>query len=120
MVALADVIDANAVNVMAKAALDRFGRIDYLHQNNALRGEKHIEHMSFEEWRYITGVVPRRSVPLRQSVHRSAIEKSDGSIINVGGLTGAMARPTASTSYRQRPALPDSRAVWRWSSARSP
>src|SRR4029079_14721863 len=30
MVALADVVDASAVNAMAKATLDRFGRIDYL------------------------------------------------------------------------------------------
>src|SRR5471030_3164580 len=57
IVAVADVVDAPAVNAMAKAALDKFGRIDYLVNNAALRGEKSIEHMSFEEWRHITGVV---------------------------------------------------------------
>ena len=57
MVALADVIDAQAVNAMAEAALKKFGRIDYLINNVAQRGEKAIEHMTFEEWRHITGVV---------------------------------------------------------------
>ena len=57
MAALADVIDAPAVNAMAEAALKKFGRIDYLINNVALRGEKAIEHMTFEEWRLITGVV---------------------------------------------------------------
>src|ERR1043165_6264743 len=50
MVALADVVDAAAVNAMAEATLDRFGRIDYLINNVALRQEKGIEHMTFEEW----------------------------------------------------------------------
>src|SRR4029079_2001042 len=50
MVAVADVIDAAAVNAMAEAALKKFGRIDYLINNAALRGEKAIEHMTFEEW----------------------------------------------------------------------
>src|SRR3954471_11864950 len=40
MAALADVVDAAAVNEMAKAALQKFGRIDYLINNAALRGEK--------------------------------------------------------------------------------
>ena len=33
------------------AALKKFGGIDYLINNAALRGEKTIEHMTFEEWR---------------------------------------------------------------------
>src|SRR6185437_16232966 len=57
MAAVADVVDAPAVDAMAKAALDRYGRIDYLVNNAAQRGEKSIEHMTFEEWRTITGVV---------------------------------------------------------------
>src|SRR6185295_18088630 len=48
LAALADVTDATAVNAMAKAALAKFGRIDYLVNNVALRQEKSIEEMSFE------------------------------------------------------------------------
>jgi 3-oxoacyl-[acyl-carrier protein] reductase len=93
MVALADVVDAAAVNAMAKATLDRFGRIDYLINNVALRQEKGIEHMTFEDWRRITGVVLDGAF-LCVKACLEAIKKSDaGSIINVGGLTGAMGAP---------------------------
>ena len=93
MVALADVVDAAAVNAMAKATLDRFGRIDYLINNVALRAEQSIEHMSFEDWRRITGAVLDGSF-LCVKACLEAIKKSDaGSIINVGGLTGAMGAP---------------------------
>src|SRR5262245_30474934 len=40
LVAVADVVDAKAVNAMAEAALKKFGRIDYLINNAALRQEK--------------------------------------------------------------------------------
>src|SRR3954463_16142714 len=93
MIALADVVDAGAVNAMAKATLDRFGRIDYLINNVALRAEQSIEHMTFEDWRRITGAVLDGSF-LCVKACLEAIKRSDaGSIINVGGLTGAMGAP---------------------------
>jgi NAD(P)-dependent dehydrogenase (short-subunit alcohol dehydrogenase family) len=93
MTAVADVTDAVAVNAMAEAALKKFGRIDCLINNVAQRGEKHIEDMSFEEWRLITGVVLDGAFHCVKAC-LPAIKKSDmGSIVNVGGLTGAMGAP---------------------------
>ena len=93
MVAIADVVDAPAVNAMAEAALKKFGRIDYLINNAALRGEKAIEHMTFEEWRHIIGVTLDGAFHCVKGC-LGAIKKSDaGSIINVGGLTGAVGAP---------------------------
>jgi NAD(P)-dependent dehydrogenase (short-subunit alcohol dehydrogenase family) len=93
LAALADVTDAQAVNAMAEAALKTFGRIDCLINNVAQRGEKHIEEMSFEEWRLITGVVLDGAFHCVKAC-LPAIKKSDmGSIVNVGGLTGAMGAP---------------------------
>jgi NAD(P)-dependent dehydrogenase (short-subunit alcohol dehydrogenase family) len=93
MAALADVVDAPAVNAMAEAALKKFGRIDYLINNAALRGEKTIEHMSFEDWRKVIGVTLDGAFHCVKAC-LEAIKKSDaGSIINVGGLTGAMGAP---------------------------
>ena len=93
MTAVADVTDASAVNAMAAAALKKFGRIDYLINNVALRGEKHIDDMTFEEWRLVTGVVLDGAFHCVKAC-LPAIKKSDaGSIINVGGLTGAMGAP---------------------------
>jgi NAD(P)-dependent dehydrogenase (short-subunit alcohol dehydrogenase family) len=93
MVAVADVIDAPAVNAMAEATLTKFGRIDYLVNNAALRGEKHIEHMTFEEWRKITGVVLDGAFHCVKACLPSIMKSDAGSILNVGGLTGAMGAP---------------------------
>jgi len=93
MAVLADVVDAAAVNAMAVAALKKFGRIDYLINNAALRGEKAIEHMTFEDWRKVIGVTLDGAFHCVKAC-LEAIKKSDaGSIINVGGLTGAMGAP---------------------------
>ena len=93
MAALADVTDAPAVNAMAEAALKKFGRIDCLINNVAQRGEKPIEDMTFEEWRLITGVVLDGAFHCVKAC-LPAIKKSDmGSIVNIGGLTGAMGAP---------------------------
>ena len=93
MVAIADVVDAPAVDAMAKAALQKFGRIDYLINNAALRGEKGIEHMSFEDWRKVIGVTLDGAFHCVKAC-LGAIKNSDaGAIVNVGGLTGAMGAP---------------------------
>jgi 3-oxoacyl-[acyl-carrier protein] reductase len=93
LTAVADVTDAPAVEAMADAALKKFGRIDYLINNVAQRGECAIEDMTFEEWRLITGVILDGAFHCVKAC-LPAIKKSDaGSIINVGGLTGAMGAP---------------------------
>ena len=85
---------AKAVNAMAEAALKKFGRIDYLVNNAALRQEKPIEDDDASR----TGVSSPAS-SLDGAFHcvkacLEAIKKSDaGSIINIGGLTGAMGAP---------------------------
>jgi 3-oxoacyl-[acyl-carrier protein] reductase len=93
MAAVADVTDAPAVQAMAQGALKKFGRIDYLINNAALRQEKAIEHMTFEDWRFITGVILDGAFHCVKAC-LDPIKKSDaGSIINIGGLTGAMGAP---------------------------
>ncbi len=91
--ALADVTDAPAVERMAAAALKQFGRIDYLINNAALRQEKHIEHMSYEDWRHIIGVVLDGAFHCVKACLEPIKASGAGSIINVGGLTGAMGAP---------------------------
>jgi NAD(P)-dependent dehydrogenase (short-subunit alcohol dehydrogenase family) len=93
MVAVADVVDAKAVNAMAQAALQKFGRIDYLVNNAALRQEKSIEEITFEDWRTIIGVVLDGAFHCVKAC-LPAIKQSDaGSILNIGGLTGTMGAP---------------------------
>jgi NAD(P)-dependent dehydrogenase (short-subunit alcohol dehydrogenase family) len=93
MVAVADVVDADAVNAMAQAALKTFGRIDYLVNNAALRQEKAIEHMTFEDWRRIMAVTLDGAFHCVKACLEPIKASGAGSIINVGGLTGAMGAP---------------------------
>ena len=78
---------------MAKAAVKRFGRIDYLVNNAALRQEKNIEHMTFEDWREITGVVLDGAFHCVKACLEPMKASGAGSIINIGGLTGSMGAP---------------------------
>lgn len=93
LVAIADVTDAPAVNAMAQTALKQFGRIDYLVNNAALRQEKTIEHMTFEDWRYITGVILDGAFHCVKACLEPIKSSGAGSIINVGGLSGTMGAP---------------------------
>jgi len=90
LVAIADVTDAPAVNAMTKAALKKFGRIDYMINNAALRQEKHIEEMTFEDWRYITGVILDGAFHCVKACLETIKASDAGSIINVGGLSGTL------------------------------
>ena len=91
--AVADVTDAPAVERMAQAALEKFGRIDYLVNNAAVRQEKGIEHMTFEDWRRITGIILDGAFLCVKACLAPIKESDAGSIINIGGLTGAMGSP---------------------------
>jgi NAD(P)-dependent dehydrogenase (short-subunit alcohol dehydrogenase family) len=93
MAAIADVTDAPAVQKMAAAAMKQFGRIDYLINNAALRQEKHIEEMTFEDWRYITGVVLDGAFHCVKACLEPIKASDAGSIINVGGLSGTLGAP---------------------------
>lgn len=93
LAAIADVTDAPAVRAMAQAALTQFGRIDYLVNNAALRQEKHIEDMTFEDWRHITGVILDGAFHCVKACLEPIKASGAGSIINVGGLSGIMGAP---------------------------
>jgi len=54
---LGDVGDDKTAVALADAALKKFGRIDILVNNAALRREKHISDMSFAEWREVMNVI---------------------------------------------------------------
>src|SRR6187549_3414428 len=53
VVAMGDVADPKVVAAMAETAVKRFGRIDYLINNAAMRAERSIIEMDFAEWRAV-------------------------------------------------------------------
>ncbi|MGA7488652.1 MAG: SDR family NAD(P)-dependent oxidoreductase, partial [Xanthobacteraceae bacterium] len=53
----ADVADAAAVEEMVAAAAARFGRVDILVNNAAVRAEQPLEQMTLADWRAVTGII---------------------------------------------------------------
>ena len=83
---LADVADAAAVDAMAQAALNAFGRIDILVNNASLRREQPIGKMNYADWREVMDAT------LDSAFHGvraclPALKKNGGTIINIGGMS---------------------------------
>jgi 3-oxoacyl-[acyl-carrier protein] reductase len=83
---IGDVADEKTGAALADAALKRFGRIDILVNNAALRREKPVDQMSFADWREVMGVILDGSF---RCVHAClpAMKKNGGTIINIGGMS---------------------------------
>jgi 3-oxoacyl-[acyl-carrier protein] reductase len=81
-----DIADEKTAVALAQTALKRFGRIDILVNNAALRREKSIAEMSFSEWREVMDVILDGTF---RCVHAClpAMRKNGGSIINIGGMS---------------------------------
>jgi 3-oxoacyl-[acyl-carrier protein] reductase len=87
MVAIADVVDAPAVESMVDAAVSRFGGIDILVNNAAMRMERALAAMTLKEWHTVVGVVLDGAFICTKAC-LPYLQKSDAAaIINIGGLS---------------------------------
>jgi 3-oxoacyl-[acyl-carrier protein] reductase len=99
--ALGDVADAAADARMAEAAVARFGRIDYLINNAAIRRESAIDAMSFTEWQEVLGVVLDGAFHCVKACLPQLRKSGAGAIVNIGGLsahTGSKNRAHVTTA----------------------
>src|SRR5664280_823821 len=87
MAVLADVGDAAAVESMAQAALKRFGRIDILVNNAALRREKPIDQMSYADWREVMNATLDSAFHGVKACLPAMKKAGGGTIINIGGMS---------------------------------
>src|SRR5207253_1089146 len=90
-----DVADSAAVETMVAAAVERFGRIDILVNNAAVRKETPLEKMTAADWREILGVILDGAFNCVKSCLPHLKKSGAGAIINIGGLsahTGAKHR----------------------------
>lgn len=85
---LADVTDAAAVQRMAAAAAEKFGRIDLLVNNAAVRREAAFDKIAPEEWRMILGIVLDGAFNCTRACLPHLAKSGAGAIVNIGGLTG--------------------------------
>lgn len=85
---IADISDRAAVERMLATAVARFGRIDCLVNNAALRRENPISEMSFEEWREVMGVGLDGPFHCVKACLPHLMASGAGTIVNLGGMSG--------------------------------
>jgi 3-oxoacyl-[acyl-carrier protein] reductase len=98
---IADVSDPGAVEKMVAAAAARFGRIDILVNNAAVRAEQAFDQMTLAEWRAVTAVILDGAFNCVQACLPHLKRAGAGVIVNIGGLsahTGAARRPHVVTA----------------------
>lgn len=93
MVALADVTDRAAVDAMIAATLARFGRLDILVNNAAVRGEKPFETLDYATWRSVLAICLDGAFHCAQAALPALKASGAGCIINIGGLTAHTGAP---------------------------
>lgn len=84
---IADVTDARAVAAMVEATVARFGRLDILVNNAAVRAETPFAEVRFEDWRRVLAIVLDGAFLCTQAVLPHLVSAGGGTIINIGGLT---------------------------------
>ncbi len=92
---MADVSDEAAVQRMAAAAVERFGHIDILVNNAAIRPEKPFESLSLSDWRAVHSVILEGAFLTVKATLPYLKASGSGAIVNIGGMsahTGAKHR----------------------------
>ncbi len=84
---LADVTDEAAVEAMVAAALARFGRLDILVNNAAVRTETPFAQLTLAEFRKVSSVALEGPFLCARAALPALKASGRGAILNIGGLT---------------------------------
>ena len=85
---IADVTDEAAVKRMVDETVHRFGRIDCVVNNAAIRAETPFADIPLTEWRRVLSIVLDGAFLTSQACLPHMIKAGGGSIVNIGGMTG--------------------------------
>jgi 3-oxoacyl-[acyl-carrier protein] reductase len=85
---IADVTDPQAVAALVEETVRRFGRLDILVNNAAVRAETPFAETTLEEWRRVMSIVLDGAFLCAQAAAPHMQRAGGGAIINIGGQTG--------------------------------
>ena len=85
---VADVAEPAGVQRMVATTIERFGRLDVLVNNAAVRIEQPFDAITFEDWRRIVSIVLDGAFLCSQAALPHLRRAGGGSIVNIGGETG--------------------------------
>jgi 3-oxoacyl-[acyl-carrier protein] reductase len=86
-VCLADVADPADAKRLIAASVERFGRLDILVNNAAVRRQVDFAEMDYAEWRAITSVVLDGAFLCCHAAAPHLAKAGHGRIVNIGGVT---------------------------------
>jgi len=90
LAAKANVADSKETEGMAKAAIQKFGRIDILVNNAGIYPFKPLVEMKAEDWDRVMGVNLKGVFNCTKAVLPKMIEQKSGNIINISSIAGAV------------------------------
>jgi 3-oxoacyl-[acyl-carrier protein] reductase len=96
LVHLADVTDEAGVKAMVDAATKRFGRLDVLVNNAAIRDVTPLDEIDYATWKKVTGIILDGAFLCVKAALPALRASGKGAIVNIGGMsghTGAAGRP---------------------------
>ncbi|HXZ00078.1 MAG TPA: SDR family oxidoreductase [Stellaceae bacterium] len=88
MAALADVTDEAAVSAMIEHGVERFGRLDILVNNAALRPAQRLETLSLADYRAVLALILEAPFLCAKAALAHLRRSGEGAIISIGGMTG--------------------------------
>jgi 3-oxoacyl-[acyl-carrier protein] reductase len=84
---IADATDPRAVAAMVEDTVRRFGRLDALVNNAAVRMEAPFEQITLEDWRRVIASILDAAFVCTQACLPHLVKSGAGTVINIGGLT---------------------------------
>ena len=82
---LADVSQPERAAALVRGAIDKFGRLDILINNAAVRRRVPLAEITYAEWRTVTGIILDGAFFCAQAAAPHLMQSGHGRIINIGG-----------------------------------